>query len=631
MAHEHTSRGPLTATEATADEKSLVGPGSSATMWPFAQRIAIPLWAIVVVSYAMIGFLQWLPFGWNIGPRVDGWTLLSDVDKGMHPFVFISPDLVTRPFFFWIWMFNNRFDPNDFVLLNVILMLMQILRASAMYALMRQLFGQQRLFAYLAGVLLLVFPADSATYYEGATHVLLSFTLLLVAVNFLVWYWRDRQWWQLVLALGVEVVSVGNYEIGDLLLLATPLILLWLDRRPSWRLGLTSALWFVAPAASLFVAYADVYFNPASHHSTMLDTNGVSYPQKLWNAVEAQFWTPYVQGLKDILAALGGSSGHADLAAALTIVIIVVVMVAVMLRGRWPGSETDSGALGAAHWVVLAAVGFGAMLLGIALFLPSDQLDSFAVYQPARLFYFSAIGAVVTMLALAYALSRSASTIAVNSRLATIAPRVRQMLSVPRRHESPKGDTAVGPQVSAGVTLASVLMIGVVLLSTMSLLAQHQQWRDYSWKQQRLLGQIMQQTGHIQDGTLVFVIDRSNGALNDYVPFNYVFEGAFQLVEDDYNLHARLCYDNASDPADTRYCHFSSQGITVPDIWAGGQGFTAPYNDAVGFVLNADGAVTLLNKIPPEFGASSGYAPASLFNVAAGPPARYYTMLTYPR
>jgi len=593
------------------------------------NRIQIPIWGLVVAALALIGVLQWLPFGLNIGRRTDGWTLLSDVDKGMRPYIFISSDLVTRPFFFWIWIVNHHFDPDNFVLLNVILMVMEIVRGTALYALVRQLFPRQVLFAFMAGALLMVFPADSGTYYEGATHVLLSFTLQLVAVNLLILYWRNGQWWQLVLALVFEGISIGNYEIGIPLYLATPLVLWWLDRRPTLRLALVTPLWWLFPGFSLVVAYADVFFNPASHHSTMLDTSGVPYSQKVWNAIQVQFWTPYAHGFTDMVAAFSDPSGRSNLAAALASTLIAAVTVLVLRRHNKQASGRSTPDT-PVQWLLVGLASFFAMLLGIVLFLPSDQLNSFASYQPVRLFYFSAIGAVGATVSVAFAVDRGLASLHLTARLTGIMSRFRQIL----RMQSPGGWLAsVGTgraRAASRYTLASTLVTGLFAIGVMSLMVQHQVWRDYSWQQQRLLGDIMRQTGHIQDGTLVFVIDRSNGALDDYIPFNYVFEGAFQLVEDNYTLHARLCYNNASDPADTRYCHFTTNGIAVPDIWAGGTGFAAPYDHTIGFVLNADRSVSLLDRIPPEFGAATGYNPRALFDPAAGPPSRYYSMLTFP-
>jgi hypothetical protein len=621
----------VSATAPRADEDTKHKRAAIRSLPASPDSVAVPAWALVIASYAIIAILQWLPFGWNIGPRVDGWTLLGDVDKGMRPYIFTSPDLVTRPFFFWVWILNHHIDPDDFVLLNIILMVMLIIRGTAMYILALQLFPRQHLFAYLSGALIMIFPADSATYYEGATHVLLSFTLLLVAVNVLVWYWRDRRWWQLVLALCFEAISVGNYEIGNLLLLATPLVLLWLDRHVSWRLVAVTLLWWVIPTASLVVAYADVYFNPASHHNTLLDTTGVPYTQKVWNAIQAQFWTPYAAGFRELLTANTSTTSWSALVA-LGITCVVALLVLVLRRQNTP---TSSGTLAVAsliQWVLLAAASIFAMLLGIILFMPSDQLNSFASYQPARLFYFSAIGAVGTTVALAFALDIGVLQIFRKINASETISRIANYL---RPFTRSLGQLKVDRIVRAGqpsrYTIASIVTLAIIASGAMSLLMQHQLWRDYSWKQQRLLGQIILQTGHIEDGTLVFVIDQSKGALDDYLPFNYIFEGAFQLVEDNYSLHARLCYNNAADTGDTRYCRLTPGGIEVPDIWPGGQGFNAPYNHVIGFVLTASGTLNLLTSIPAEFGAAPNYAPGALFNAAAGPPPRYFTMLTYPR
>lgn len=555
--------------------------------------VSLLVWSVVVISFVTIGVLQWLPFGWNVSPRIDGWTLLADVDSGLRPFIFISPDLVTRPFFFWVWIVNHHFDPNNFVLINLILMTMQIVRGTALYALMWRLFPHQRLFAYLSGALLMVFPADSGTYYEGATHVLLSFTLQLAALTLLVWYWKGHarhRWWLLVLALVLEVVSVGNYEIGDLLLLAVPLLLWWLERRITLRLLGVAVLWWIAPAMSLFVSFADAFFNKASHHSTMLETSGVPYSQKLANAFQAQYWTGYQQGYIESLAAPTTTAGDRNLAAALGITAIVVA-VAIWLHVRDKCDRASRTAVTPVQWLSISATSVGVMLLGIALFLPSNQLDSFASYQPVRLFYFSAVGAVLSVTALAFAIDRG---------------------------------------LRARNILATVMVAFVILGGAMSLMTQHEQWRDYTWEQQRLIGSIVRQTGHIDSNTLVVVIDRSNGALKGYLPFNYQFEAAMQLITDNYSIRARLCYDNDTDQADTQYCHFTPKNVQIPDIWADETTFTYAYSQVIGFVLNPDGSVTMLRALPVQQGHAAGYSPQSRFNLAAGLPPRYYSMLTYP-
>ena len=574
----------------TTSDASRPSFGADTTRGSHLEGIFVPLWVIVTVSYSLIGILQWLPFGWNVSPRIDGWTLLGDVDSGLRPYIFISPDLVTRPFFFWIWIFNHHFDPNNFVLLNLILMTMMIVRGTAMYTLMRQLFPRYRLFAYLSGALLIVFPADSGTYYEGATHVLLSFTLQLIALNMLVWFWRDKRWWQLALALLIECVSVGNYEVGDLLYLAIPLILWWIDTRISRRLVLVALLWWVFPSLSLIVSYVDAYFNAASHHATMLDTSGTPYTQKLMNAIQVQFWSAYESGFTQILNGLFGTSNRQNLFAALGITAIVAIM-AIWFHRHTAQELGKVMPNTVGQWALVSLAGFFAMLLGIAVFLPSNQLDSFASYQPVRLFYFSAPGAVLTVTALAFAIDRGL--------------KLRGLFS-------------------------AALIVVIIACGSMSLMAQHQQWRDITWQQQNLIGQILRQTGHIDSGTLIFVIDRSNGDLLNYFPFNYQLQAAIQLITDNYSITARLCYNNDTDQADTYYCHFSSSNVQVPDIWVDTTTFTFPYSQVIGFVLGANGSLTMLQMIPPELARAKGYSPQARFNVAAGLPPRYYTMLTYP-
>jgi hypothetical protein len=553
--------------------------------------LRVPVWVLILISFAFIAAFQWLPFGWNIGPRVDGWTLLSDVDRGMRPYIYIAPDLITRPFFFWVWIFNYKLDPNNFVLLNLILMSMAIVRSITLYVILRRILPQQPLFAYLSAALLLVFPADSGTYYEGATHVLLSFTLQLVAIYLLICYWQERHGWQLALALLLNIISMGNYEIGALIFIATPIILWYFDRRMSLRLLLVSLVWWIAPGASLLVSIGDLFFNSASHHSTMVDTAGVPYTQKLANALQAQYWSAYESGLAQIFHGLVGGTGKTLLASALAIVVVSAAVATWRWR-RFLGSMRGDAMPSVRLWLVISLGGFCAMLLGVALFFASDQLDSFAQYQPFRLFYFSAPGAVLSVAALIFALDRLL--------------KLRQIL-------------------------ATVLVVCMIACGSMSLLTQHQVWRNYSWKQQHLVGEIVRQTGHINDGTLVVVIDQSHGALSSYFPYNYEFEAAVQLIEENYSIHARLCYDNATATADTFYCHFLSDGIQIPDIWVGGQPLTTPYNSVIGFVLSSDGSLTMLHAFPTQETQANGYDPGARFDTTKGLPPRYYSMLTNPR
>ncbi len=586
-----------------------------------AEKIHIPIWVFVIVSFTLIAVFQWLPFGWNIGPRNDGWTLWSDVDNGYTPFITITSDLITRPFYFWIWIITHKLDSENFVLLNIDLMILVIIRGTALYVLLRRLFPGQILFAYLSGALLMVFPADSGTYFLGATHVLLSYTLQLVALNLLIWYWRDKKWWQLVLALLVEAISIGNYEIGDLLYFAFPLILWWLDRRITRRLLLVSLLWWVFPVISFSAANADLFFNPASHHSTLLDRSGVSYATKLQNVLQAQYWTHYQQGFSQIAQTLTGNHGRLNLATALAITFIVTAS-ALWLRHHF--SRTDNALMPNTirQWLLLSGAGFLAMLLGVIMFFPSEDLNSFAVWQPNRLFYFSAPGATISLTALVFALERA---------IMMLGEKLARQFQTASRLRMPQFGPFLRINTNISHVLASTILIFVITCSAMSLLTQHQSWRDYSWRQQYLIGEIVRQTRSIHAGTLVFVIDRSNGALMDYDPLNYAFEAALQLVTDNYAINGRLCYNNATDPADTYYCHFLSDGVHIPDIWADGLTFIFPYDRVIGFMLNADSSVTLLDKFPPEFGQAQGYNPHTRFDITAGLPSRYFTMLTYPR
>ena len=539
-----------------------------------SDSMRIPVWLLVVVSLALIAVIQWLPFGWNGTPRTDGWTLWGTVDHGLRPYWFSVPDLVTRPFFFWIWLLAYALGSENFVALNLLLLVMAVVRGAALYRLLRQMFPRAVLFAYLSAALLMVFPGDSGTYYLGAAHVLLSFTLQLVALALLIGYWRQGRRWRLALALGIEVISLGNYEAGALIFAAAPLLLLWLDRRFSRRLVITALLWWAAPAVDLAVLVGDLVFNPASHHLTLLDQSSVPLAQKLANVVPAQFWTGYQRGF----SALFQPGGYP--AAALAIMLIAAVT-AIWLRRHYGGATYR-----ARHWLLISLGGLAAMLLGVGLFLPSSELDSFAVFQPYRLFYFSAPGAVVTVTALAFALSQ---------------------------------------RVKARGALAGLIIVALIGGGALSLLRQHEDWQTYLWRQQRLLDALVRQTGQIEDGTLIFVIDRSDGDLIDYFPFNYVFEGALQVVTGNYSIQARLCYDDAANPDPMRGCRFAPDGIHIPDIWSSPPTYTIPYDRAVGFVLNADHSLTLLATLP-----SAAYQPRTRFDPSVEVPRRF-TMLTYPR
>jgi hypothetical protein len=179
-----------------------------------------------VVALAMLAALLWIPFRFDVGFSGDEWYfyLYARHEPTMmlpaRPFLALPNDIA-----YWL-------SPGRFFGFNFMLFLATALRGWLSYAILRRL-GFARVFAFAAGALAVLFPADKGAYYMGALAVYYSAVCFLGAFYLLMVY---KPYSRLRIVIGIwvlQLLSLGMYEASYPLILVSPLVLLAL--RPSTR------------------------------------------------------------------------------------------------------------------------------------------------------------------------------------------------------------------------------------------------------------------------------------------------------------------------------------------------------------------------------------------------------------
>ena len=152
----------------------------------------LPLWAMAASCFTVMAIALWLPFGLNITDFSDAWVFYGSLDAGL-PLLSDS-----RPFQLVMYHLAYAVDPNSFVGPNLLMLLLFIGKSLAVYGSLRLILPQLPVIAFLSAALLMLFPADTGTFWLAAFNVHSPVFFFFLAVLALVWYWRRPHWLKLL-------------------------------------------------------------------------------------------------------------------------------------------------------------------------------------------------------------------------------------------------------------------------------------------------------------------------------------------------------------------------------------------------------------------------------------------------
>ena len=365
---------------------------------------------ILLPSLAVI-LLLWFPYGFHMGGLIEEWGLLWLYVQ--HGAFFIAgadslmPSHQMRPFMTTPWAIAFSVDPNSWWFWHVELALSLLIKGASMTWLALYLTGSRRL-AIVAGMLLMVWPADTMQMAFRALNIGLSVGLILLSAALLIAaYAAEHRSRRVLLAIGAALcIFVGSwmYEV-TLVLAPLPFLVLYARHGISTtltmmyrRIGVTSA-WLLGCLVCL------------AYIAKVLLTATVTYQQSLTGdehhalaAVESNlpmlFSHGFVRALLgswvDALRILVHDVTHPGYIAFVAVVFIVLLAMSRTLKVQQNSLVVRTLAIGA----IALALGYSPFLVSIA-HLSTTQ----------RTFMFAEPGAVLIFLALLILIDRFQSLV----------------------------------------------------------------------------------------------------------------------------------------------------------------------------------------------------------------------------
>jgi len=548
------------------------------------------------VTYAgmfLLALVLWLPFSFKTTGLLEEWSELRIIDSGSQLF-FITPHSALgvarlRPLMTFVISVAHALDPDSFLFLNGFLMLLMFSKMVVVYWLVLQFLPGRRLLAFVAGVLFLLYPADTGLFTFRAIQIHAAVCSYLFAAYLLIRFVRRPAragWMYLTGAAVLLMFSLMVYQVALPLAILTPLVTLAFVRPSDRRLWIASAGWYVAIALPMLYAVW-----------ALRQGGGTPYEVGLLGTQSADGSSP----LADMMGAIGlayqrqvtgWATAWQELGRYPPLRIAVVAGVAVFAAtGAWIARDERRGTPGppdsARRHLIVALVAVAIVGLGMAAFLaaPSHRRQEFRIY------FLSMLGSAAALAFLLFWISRAA-----------------------RRFRDAAFLTLAIPFVGLGYTYA---------------LQNHQYYVNYSLEQQQLLQDAVAAAPQFIPHTVVVFLDHAGTIDKEYVFFYGVYlDSGLKYAYTDPSIDAGYC-PMTSPGAFRTTCTFEASSIHItrsaPEY---ASDVRVPYNRVVFLTNNVDDHFRLLTS--NELAAMhqvSGYDPQARI-ASAVPAPRAATMFS---
>ena len=556
-------------------------PERAAPAAALAARFRPPHWATAALSLAALTAILWLPFGLNVmGIREEWITRAFFADSTEWG----GAELVTRPGVVPMIAAAHYLTPDSFVAYNLLHAAFFFGKGFLLYLLLRRLLPLGAVIALLAAALFIVYPADAGLMTLRATHIHGAVFFYLLALYLLLRYWDRPRPLTLALMWLALGISASAYEAGYALIAASPLLLLWLEKRLSRRVVRVALLWYLPPLLALANLAYQMSAQPLSIQNRVLEAgiaaggrDGTSFLGEIVSGVALAFERHFLLGWQQAASLIGQNRLYAALGGAAAALLFIA---ALLLRP--PSSRETARPIGwFGRWAgLLVAVGIIVVFLGIVVYLPTTRR-----YVDWRVYYYSSAGAALAVSAAAMFLSRLAGR-----RLA--------------------------------YTVFSLLLSALIGLSVVRALHQHAGFRDVGLDEQYLLGSIAAQAPALERPAHFFLLptgpDQMSVGMLDSNAWTAQAALAFVYGRYDWVQGLHICGPTP--------CDFTPAGVNV-----GVEGEYIPYSDALVFAASSMGGLALLDAIPDTLAPAAytaAYNPAALIDSTAAAPARVHTLFS---
>ncbi|MFI5294011.1 MAG: hypothetical protein ACHQ0Y_03200 [Thermodesulfovibrionales bacterium] len=213
-------------------------------------------WAVIIGIYGMLTVLVWGLFAPDRGMWQDELLVLYLVQVHSDSPVaqLISPGVTPTRLLENVPYTLSHWSGSLILSLQLLYGINWFITGILAYLLLRRLFPQQSLLAYLGGGLTLTATSDFLTNSIVPMHIAFSATFYFLSLLCLIRWWQGNRWPWLILSGIALSCSVWTYDAAFASVLLTPLLLLALDNfRISKRLLKLTAFWYAVLAPYLIV------------------------------------------------------------------------------------------------------------------------------------------------------------------------------------------------------------------------------------------------------------------------------------------------------------------------------------------------------------------------------------------
>lgn len=208
---------------------------------------------VALAGLLLIVALLWAPFGPRVGLTYEEWKALYwTVEGGGIPVLFPNRPLHYLP--------NTlaHLTGRPLEALNLMQAGSIFGKGALVYLLVVRMVPTPGALAFLAGVLAIVYPADTGLFTLRTVALHLAVLLSLVAIHLLLSLWRRFRWWQLAAIWVAQGLSLSLHSAPSPFLLASPMLLIWQERGVNRRLLAIWTAWSVVPVAFMAINFVFV-------------------------------------------------------------------------------------------------------------------------------------------------------------------------------------------------------------------------------------------------------------------------------------------------------------------------------------------------------------------------------------
>lgn len=506
-------------------------------------KSGLPFVAILVVVV-----LLWLPMGFTINDRVEGWTImryLSDPSVPIHP---QSIGITGRPLLIVPWAIGAWLTPDSFLGTNLVNIVVLWLKGCALYALILMFFPRHPAMAFLIAVLWLVYPSDIINLDTRGLGVHWGATLCLFAI------WCYYRWWTTKhpLFMGLAWLTLGYcflfFDPAYPLVAAAPALLPALRRGTRGEYLRAGIYWYWVPAVTFIRFITILITGQAGYVGGLLSVANVG--DMIASVVNA-YYMNLVRGwievglplLNPLLLYLGLGMGIAFLVG--------------MVSFRLFRQSDQRAAVPRRKLIRSALVGLMIILIGFLMYVPTiERWNSWRVYVLPSIggaLFFGMASLILT---------------------ASMRP-VRRVISL----------------------FLIIILIEIGVLRTYALSSLNAGFANF---QRFLLTSLVHEAPSITPNTLIILLypDAAKFADVYFYGTSVHFEDAIRYLYQDSTLHFTVCLPDALPYGKNETCRLESTQVTMEAM---GETIVRTYDQVIFLTFDPERGLEIAPEIPQAF------------------------------